>query len=865
MRIFSYRKLRRLFSFASMGISRSSGRGTRRRHAFKQRRDAFSSWRVGNEQLEPRKMLAAATVSSTNWVNTGPVGETDTIGVQVVFDQPVTGSGSVALDVGGQSRSASLSSGSGGTTLTFNYTVQAGDDDTNGVEATGLSGAFTNQELWDHDADPDTPDEFRTVSAINTMGTLTGGPIVSTETPTVAIVSDKTSVGGNTGSAVETAAITFTLSEGSDDFTVDDVTVVGGQLSAFSGSGSSYTATFTPDEDSTTPATLDIDATKFTNVAGNPNDAAPTLTIVVNTERPTVEITGIPAGTVGGTDTAAITFTLSAASEDFEASDVTVSGGTMSALFGSGDTYTTTFTPDPDSTAEAAFSISAGAFTDSDGNENLAITSDPITVNTVRPTVTITAPASTTSGTDTATITFTLSADAATGTFTADDVDVSGGTISALLGSGSSYTATFTPPPNSTTTETISVAENLFADTDENENVAATPISILVNTVQPTVGIVSVPTSVGGTDVAVITFTLSSASTDFLSIEDDVDVSGGTISALAGSGSSYTAIFTPTGGSTTAGVVSVAAGAFTDADGNQNLAATSLPITVDTEAPTVTITSDLPTLVIGQTANLTFALSEDSTTFTAADVLVTGGALSNFVGDGRAYSATFTPTADTDATATININAGAFTDELGNENTAGADEVTILVDTTAPTVTVTSDKNSVGGNTGSAVDEATITFTLSEDSTDFIALDVVVVNGTLSNWNPVSATVYTATFTPDDPVNGTATVTVPAGALTDNNGNDNTEGQVSIAVNTVQPTVGIVSVPTSVGGTDVAVITFTLSAASTDFDDSAVSEVGGTLSALVGSGSSYTAIFTPNTGSTTAGSRFGCRRGLYRC
>ena len=232
---------------------------------------------------------------------------------------------------------------------------------------------------------------------------------------------------------------------------------------------------------------------------------------------------------------------------------------------------------------------------------------------------------------------------------------------------------------------------------------------------------------------------------------------------------------------------------------------------------------------------------------------MTGGVLSNFVGAGKAYSATFTPTADTDATATININAGTFTDELGNENTVALPE-TILVDTTAPTVTVTSDKNSVGGNDGSIVETATITFTLSEPSTDFVTSDVVVVNGSIGTLTAnVTNDVYTATFTPDDPVNGTATVTVPAGALTDSSGNDNTEGQVSIAVNTVRPTVGIVSVPTSVGGTDVAVITFTLSAASTDFDDSAVSEVGGTLSALVGSGSSYTAIFTPNTGSTTAG------------
>ena len=60
MRVLSFRRtFRRLFSFASMGISRVAGRGIRRRNrAFKQRRDAFSCWRLDNEMLEPKKLLA---------------------------------------------------------------------------------------------------------------------------------------------------------------------------------------------------------------------------------------------------------------------------------------------------------------------------------------------------------------------------------------------------------------------------------------------------------------------------------------------------------------------------------------------------------------------------------------------------------------------------------------------------------------------------------------------------------------------------------------------------------------------------------------------------------------------------------------
>ena len=65
MRIFSFRKIRRLFSFASMGISRSSGRGVRRRNAFKQRRDALNRHQLGNEPLEPRLLLATNITAGT--------------------------------------------------------------------------------------------------------------------------------------------------------------------------------------------------------------------------------------------------------------------------------------------------------------------------------------------------------------------------------------------------------------------------------------------------------------------------------------------------------------------------------------------------------------------------------------------------------------------------------------------------------------------------------------------------------------------------------------------------------------------------------------------------------------------------------
>ncbi|NBX29472.1 hypothetical protein EBR04_03315, partial [bacterium] len=180
-----------------------------------------------------------------------------------------------------------------------------------------------------------------------------------------------------------------------------------------------------------------------------------------------------------------------------------------------------------------------------------------------------------------------------------------------------------------------------------------------------------------------ITFTLSEPSTNF-AIGDAV-ASGGTLSNFSGSGTSYTATFTPAAGSTANGTVTVNASTFTDAVGNGNTAGSlANPIAIDTVAPTVTITSSASTLRSGQTATITFTLSEVSTNFTLGDVVATGGTLSNFTGSGTAYTATFTPTANSAATGNVSVAAGVFTDAAGNGNLTGALTVPIIIDTLAP-------------------------------------------------------------------------------------------------------------------------------------------------------------------------------------
>ncbi|MFD1631491.1 MBG domain-containing protein [Pseudopedobacter beijingensis] len=136
----------------------------------------------------------------------------------------------------------------------------------------------------------------------------------------------------------------------------------------------------------------------------------------------------------------------------------------------------------------------------------------------------------------------------------------------------------------------------------------------------------------------------------------------------------------------TDGAYSITAKA-TDIAGNVSSASSALSITIDTTQPTVTITSNISTLKIGQTATITFTFTKDpGATFTAASITITGGTLSALSGTGTTRTATFTPTANVDeGTVSITIAAGSYTDIAGNTGLAGTTP-SLTYDTKAPAV-----------------------------------------------------------------------------------------------------------------------------------------------------------------------------------
>ena len=617
----------------------------------------------------------------------------------------------------------------------------------------------------------------------NVLGSLTPSLAIDTLAPAVAITSSAVSL-----RAGQTATITFTLSEASTNFTASGVTVTGGTLAGFAGSGASYSATFTPTANSTGVGTVSVAAAAFTSAAGNPNAAgslAPSITI--DTVAPTISITGNKATLKAG-ETSTYTFTLSKPSTTFTASDVYATNGTVSGFTAISSTvYTCTFTPKPDFTGTGYVVVYDNTFTDLAGNGNRSPNSyliSFVSIDTFPPTAQISSSKTSLGAGEASIYTITLSKPSTT--FTASDVYPVNGTVSAFTAISSTvYTCTYTPAANFAGTGYVVVYDNTFTDLAGNGNKSANGYLISfvsIDTVQPTAQISSSKTSLGAGESSTYTITLSKPSTTFTA--SDVYATNGTVSGFTAISSTaisrtvYTCTYTPNTNFTGTGYVVVYDNTFTDLAGNGNTSANGYLISfvsIDTVVPpTVSITSGTTSLKAGDTTLYTFTLSAPSSTFTASDVYPTNGTVSGFTAlSSTAYTCTFTPKASFTGTGYVVVYDNTFTDSTGhgNRSPTGSTISTLAIDTVVllnPTLTITGNMPNL-----KAGETATYTFTLSKPSTNFTASDVQVLYGTLSSFTKVSSTVYTAKFTPNLRTTNTGFVRVNDGTFTDSLGNAN--------------------------------------------------------------------------------------------
>ena len=305
-------------------------------------------------------------------------------------------------------------------------------------------------------------------------------------------------------------------------------------------------------------------------------------------------------------------------------------------------------------------------------------------------------------------------------------------------------------------------------------------------------------------DTSTITFTFSEDVRYFE--ESDVTISGGSLSNWRRVTSTvYTATFTPSSNSKTEGVISVGSGGFTDLEGNKNQDGNDtdnyVTFNVDTIVPTVlTVSSSTSDGIYktDDTITINVVFSEAVTVNTTGNppqlILDTGSTeqIATYSSGTGTNTLVFTYTVQAgDSSSDLNykdrssllLNSSTIQDSSSNDATLTlpvqnggsslADNRDIVIDTTAPTITVTNDDT---GDFLSAGDSSTLTFTLSEAANDFIQSDVDLTGGSLTNWTRVSRSVYTATFTPSSNITTEAVISVGSGVFSDSAGNYNNDG-----------------------------------------------------------------------------------------
>jgi hypothetical protein len=99
-------------------------------------------------------------------------------------------------------------------------------------------------------------------------------------------------------------------------------------------------------------------------------------------------------------------------------------------------------------------------------------------------------------------------------------------------------------------------------------------------------------------------------------------------------------------------------------------------VTIDTLNPTVTVVFQEDNDPANGTSNVDFFFSEVTTDFTVGDVTVVNGTLTGFTGSGQTYTAVYVNDG-TLGVATVSVNAGSYTDPVGNTGAGGSDFWTI--------------------------------------------------------------------------------------------------------------------------------------------------------------------------------------------
>ena len=452
--------------------------------------------------------------------------------------------------------------------------------------------------------------------------------------------------------------------------------VSGASISSVSGSGTTYTVVVSTGIGS---GTLGLNLVNNSGISPGISTALPFVgqAYTIDKTGPVVTSVAVPANgiylngqnlnftvnfneaafvtTIGGLPTLSLTVGANVRQAGY------VSGSGSTAL-----TFRYTIAPgevDTDGITVGTLALNGGTIRDALGNDatltlnNVASTA-AVLVDALNPSVTISSSASPATNTSPIPVAVVFS-EPVTG-FTATDVSVTNGIVSSFSGSGSSYSLSITPAAPGIVT--LNIAANQAIDGAGNGNSAATPFSIAYSLAVTPTPVVTSPANNSLLSTATPTYSGTASAGSTVTVYVD-GISIGTTIAAGGSFS----IPQPSAlaqGSHMVYATAQLSGQGVSANSNTN------NFTVDTVAPTVTLSSTASPTTSTSPIPVTVLFSEAVADFAATDVSVTNGTVSGFTGSGTSYAFNVTPAAP--GTVTVSIAAGVAHDAAGNGNTAAA-------------------------------------------------------------------------------------------------------------------------------------------------------------------------------------------------
>ncbi len=286
-----------------------------------------------SESVAPT-VSGGVTISGASGVQNSLLNAGDVVSVTATFSENVSVAGTpqLTLVVGGTDRTATYTSGSGGTTLVFTYTIQAGETDTDGISIGADALALNSGTISDASGNNAT---LAHSSVANNSSYM-----VDTTAPTLTVSS--VSLSADTGTS-STDEITKTASQ-TISGTLSGTLASGDILYGSVNNGSNWTNITSKVSgtaiswDGATLSGSDNIVFKITEAAGNDSSTTGSTAYVLDTTAPTLTITmtntggALPYDIKSGDNNPTIWFNFSEAPSGFAIDDISVENGSKSTF-----------------------------------------------------------------------------------------------------------------------------------------------------------------------------------------------------------------------------------------------------------------------------------------------------------------------------------------------------------------------------------------------------------------------------------------------------------------------------------------------------------------------------------------------------